>query len=183
MTTTDVTPTPLSEGESGPPEADAIRVVPDEPTAPSWRGRLRTITDRLAGWLAPVWDHRRIGSVAAIGVAASWGLIAGLWTPRSPLTTGQAIWSIAISLLVGAAAGLVLRSRWAMLIAPAVFAVVFEVVRRGTDGPTVDGIEFTTYGIFAFVVGRGFHALLSLLPLSFGAADRRRGRPDRHPGA
>jgi pimeloyl-ACP methyl ester carboxylesterase len=46
---------------------------------------------------------------------------------------------------------------------------VFELTRIGTDGPTVDAPEFTTYGIFALLVGRGFHALISLAPLAFGA--------------
>ena len=38
------------------------------------------------------------------------------------------------------------------------------------DGPTVDAPHLSTYGIFALVVGRGFHALLSLLPIAVGAA-------------
>ena len=38
------------------------------------------------------------------------------------------------------------------------------------DGPTVDAPHLSTYGVFAFVVGRGFHALLSLLPMALGAA-------------
>jgi proline iminopeptidase len=58
-----------------------------------------------------------------------------------------------------------------MLLAPAVFVVVFEVMRAGVTGPTVDGIHLTsTYGIMAFAVGRGVHALLALLPMVFGAA-------------
>lgn len=126
--------------------------------------------DRLRGLLAPVWGDRRVAVAAAGFVGAGWGAIAGWWTPRGPLTTGQAIWSIVLSLGVGALAGLLMRSRWAMLVAPVAFAVVFELVRLGTDGPTVDGIEFTDYGMFAFAVGRGFHALVSLLPLAYGAA-------------
>ena len=38
------------------------------------------------------------------------------------------------------------------------------------DGPTVDAPHLSTYGVFAFVVGRGFHALLSLLSMALGAA-------------
>ncbi len=56
-----------------------------------------------------------------------------------------------------------------MLAAPVTFAAVFEVVRLGTDGPTVDGIGTSFYGLLALGSGRGFHALLSLLPLAFGA--------------
>lgn len=62
-----------------------------------------------------------------------------------------------------------MRSRWAMAVAPAAFAVVLELVRLDTDGPTVDGFHLSTYGLIAFVTGRGFHALLSLLPLLLGA--------------
>lgn len=126
--------------------------------------------DRLRRLLAPVWGDQRIGLAAAAVVGAGWGAVAGWWTPRGPLTTGQAIWSIVLSLGVGALAGLLMRSRWAMLVTPVTFAVVFELVRLGTDGPTVDGIEFTTFGMLAFAVGRGFHALVSLLPMAYGAA-------------
>jgi pimeloyl-ACP methyl ester carboxylesterase len=56
-----------------------------------------------------------------------------------------------------------------MLAAPVSFAAVFELARVGTDGPTVDGIELSTYGLLAFAVGRGFHALVSLFPLAYGA--------------
>jgi pimeloyl-ACP methyl ester carboxylesterase len=57
-----------------------------------------------------------------------------------------------------------------MLTAPAGFALVFELTRLGTDGPTVDGVHLSTYGVLAFVVGRGFHAVIALLPLLLGAA-------------
>ncbi len=106
----------------------------------------------------------------AAAVAAGWGLLAGWWTPRSPLTTGEALWSIGISVAVGVAAGALVRSRWSLLTAPAVFAVVFELTRLGTDGPTVDGIATTSFGVFAFAVGRGFHGLVSVLPMVLGAA-------------
>jgi len=79
------------------------------------------------------------------------------------------VWSIAISLVVGAIAGLVMRSRWALLVAPISFAVVYELARAGTDGPTVDAPAFTLYGALALVVGRGFHALISLAPMVLGA--------------
>ncbi len=125
--------------------------------------------NRLRAGLEPIWRDRLIGTGGAVVAVAVWALIAAWWMPRGPLTTGQALWSILLSLVVGVAAGLVMRSRWAMLVAPVVFAVVFELARIGTDGPTVDGIHLSTYGVLALVVGRGFHALLSLVPLVFGA--------------
>ena len=104
-------------------------------------------------------------------VAAGWGVVAGWWTPRGPITTLQALTAITVSLVVGALAGRCLRSRWAMLATPVIFAVIFEVTRLGTDGPLVDGIRLGgTFGILAFVLGRGLHAVLALLPMILGAA-------------
>ncbi|MEZ5371250.1 MAG: alpha/beta hydrolase [Microthrixaceae bacterium] len=101
-------------------------------------------------------------------MGALWGLIAGRWTPRGPLTSGEAIWSIVISLVVGAVAGLVARSRWALALAPVGFLVVFEITRLGADGPMVDGLHFGFLGMVAFVTGRCVHALLSLMPMLLG---------------
>ena len=117
-----------------------------------------------------VWADRRTAVSVAVLVAASWAVAAGLWTPRGPLTTGAAVWSIVISLLVGGLAGLLLKSRWAMLVAPAVFVVAFEITRMGVEGPMVDGLHASFYGAIAFVTGRGFQALLTLVPMALGAA-------------
>ena len=137
--------------------------------------------------LGPFWIDRRVGVGAAVGAVAVWSALAGWWTPRGPLTTSQAIWSILLSLLVGAIVGLFTRSRWSILAAPVMFAALFELVRIGTDGPTVDGISTSTYGLIALVVGRGFHATLSLFPMAFGAAigagAARRLRADTSNGA
>lgn len=116
------------------------------------------------------WDDWRRAAAAGVAVAGLWGAVAGWWTPRGPLTSGEALWSMVISLGVGGLAGLVMRSRWAVLVAPAAFAVVFELVRWGTDGPMVDGLHMSFFGTIAFVAGRGFHALLSLVPMALGAA-------------
>jgi pimeloyl-ACP methyl ester carboxylesterase/phage tail protein X len=133
------------------------------------RVRLRGPANGVRSVCGPFWADRRIGVAAVVAAAASWGLVAGWWTPRSPLTTSQAIWSITISVFVGGVGGLMMRSRWALLVGPLVFAVVFELTRLGTDGPTVDMPAFSTYGILALVVGRVFHALISLAPIAFGA--------------
>ena len=126
--------------------------------------------DRAQRRLQPIWVDRRRAIGVAVGLGALWGGIAGWWTPRSPLTSSEAIWSIAISLLVGAAAGLAAQSRWSMAIAPIAFASVFELVRLDATGPTVDGFIVSMYGVMAFVTGRGLHALLALLPMVLGAA-------------
>ena len=120
--------------------------------------------------LASVWARRWFGVAVAATLASLLGVILGITMPRGPVTTPQALIAMLVSLLVGGMAGLLMRSRWAMLLAPAVFMIVFELVRVGTDGPTVDAIKLSnTYGIIAFVVGRGFTGLLTLLPMVIGA--------------
>ena len=109
--------------------------------------------------------------VAAALAGASAGLVLGLVVPRGPLSAFEGLAAMCLGLLVGLVAGLMLRSRWAMLVAPVTFAVVFELVRLGASGPTVDGIHLgSTYGILAFATGRGVHGLLALLPMVLGAA-------------
>ncbi|HSJ75891.1 MAG TPA: hypothetical protein VK899_06900 [Gemmatimonadales bacterium] len=74
-------------------------------------------------------------------------------------------------LLAGLTSGLLLRSRWAMLLAPVVHIGVFELARLPTDGPLVDGIHLgTSWGVAAFVLGRVFNGLLVVLPMLLGAA-------------
>jgi len=107
---------------------------------------------------------------AALAVGST-GLVLGLIVPRGPLSAVEGLAAMCLGLLVGLVAGLVLRSRWAMLVAPVIFAVVIELVRLGASGPTVDGIHLgSTYGILAFASGRGVHGLLALLPMVLGAA-------------
>lgn len=106
-------------------------------------------------------------ALAAPAVAA---IAFGLWIPRGPITAAQGITSLLVGAGAGVLAGMTMRSRWAMLAAPLVFACVYELVRRGTDGPTVDGIHLSTYGVMALVVGRGIHGLLVLAPMVLGAA-------------
>jgi proline iminopeptidase len=140
------------------------------------RTRVQQILDVTGG-------DRRVGVGAAIVVSAVFGAFAAWWTPRGPLTTTAALSTMLVGLIVGGAAGLAMRSRWAMLVAPLSFVVVFELLRIGATGPTVDRpLAFTTYGIMALVVGRGVHGLLVLLPMvlgaSFGAAAARRRTVD-----
>jgi proline iminopeptidase len=151
------------------PEAEAE--VGDVPVGGLRRRSITALTmERLSDVCAPIWRDHRIGISAGVGLAAAWGGVAAWWTPRGPLTSAQALWSMALSLVVGVAVGIALRSRWAILSAPVSFALVFELARIETSGPTVDGAQFSTYGILALIVGRGFHALVSLLPMLLGAA-------------
>jgi pimeloyl-ACP methyl ester carboxylesterase len=78
---------------------------------------------------------------------------------------------MAVCLAAGLAAGLVLRSRWAILLAPVAHVIVIEMFRLGLAGPTVGAIRLDeTFGIIALIVGRGFYAVLSLVPIALGAS-------------
>ena len=153
-----------------PPSTEAPTTTAPRSESGTWRAQAAELRVRLGDRLHPLWSRPRLALASAAALAAAWGLVAGSWMPRGPLTTSEAMWSIVVSLLVGASAGLVAKSRWAMLLAPVAFAAVFEVVRLGLDGPTVDRPQFSMFGLMALVLGRGLHGLLSLVPLAFGAA-------------
>jgi pimeloyl-ACP methyl ester carboxylesterase len=116
-----------------------------------------------------VWSGIRVGWFLAVIVAVGTGLISAWLTPRGPVTTTQALVSIAMALLVGALVGFLTGSRWSLLVTPVTFIVVFELARMGVDGPTVDGIHLDSmYGMIAFVLGRIFHGILVLIPMMLG---------------
>ncbi len=128
----------------------------------------------------------RRGLPIAVVVAAAVGLGWAWLMPRGPITTEQALASLGLGLSVGVLAGIASESRWSALLAPLAFATGYEVMRLGIlglAGPTVDGIHLgSTYGVIAFVVGRGFSAVLLLAPICVGvflgvAVAARRGRP------
>lgn len=152
----------------------------------SLRQTVRDLLDRsrtrLTKLLGPIWRDWRIGTATAAGLAVGWGITSGTLMPRGPLTTAQTLTTMAVSALLGLAAGLLMRSRWAMLLAPALFVATVELSRIDAEGPTVDGFSASTYGILALVVGRGFHGLVALLPMiwasSAGAGVARRLDPD-----
>jgi proline iminopeptidase len=158
-----ISPCPGKEGNGLPAGCTMARLTPMTTTSEAQPGTAAGLLRVTSSWL-------RHGWVATIGLTALWGVAAGVLTPRTPQTTAAALTSILVSLAVGVAAGLLTRSRWAMLVAPLVFAVAFEIVRMPLGGPTVDAPHLSTYGVFALVIGRGLHALLSLLPIVVGAA-------------
>ena len=128
------------------------------------------------------WWNRRataLGVVAAATVTT--GVLTGLGTPRGPVTPAQVLAAMVTGLGLGVLSGLLTRSRWAMVGVPTIFAVTFELVRRGTDGPMVDSLHMSEYGVLAFATGRVFHGVVALLPIILGAAlgacvTRHRGR-------
>lgn len=115
----------------------------------------------------PGWVSRAAG----IAAPAASGVILGLVQPRGPVTTGQSLTWLAVALITGLGCGYLLRSRWAAAVAPVVFALAVEVVRLPATGPTVDAIRFDggLWGAVALLSGRGFDALVTVLPLVVGA--------------
>jgi pimeloyl-ACP methyl ester carboxylesterase len=116
--------------------------------------------------------------IGAFLLAAAWGVTAGIWTPRGPLTVVEALASIVISVGVGVLAGRMTRSRWAILTTPLGYVVALELTRLSVSGPSVDLPQATPLGILVLVTGRGLHGLLALLPMAAGAAYGHR-RPAR----
>ena len=115
-------------------------------------------------------SHRGLALVVVVGLAAGGGLLSSWLTPRGPITSGQALFAMGAAFSLGLLGGLMFCSRWALVVLPAIFVLSFEVSRIGIVGPTVDAIHLTsTYGLFAFVLGRGVYGLLALAPMILGA--------------
>lgn len=114
----------------------------------------------LAGW----------GFSAGVALAVVAGLASAWLMPRGPITSVHALWSLALAALVGAGAGYLSGNRWTVLTVPTVYLLVFELARLRVEGPTVDGVHLGSglYGVIAFVLGRVFPALLTLVPLAVG---------------
>jgi len=131
------------------------------------RSNLKKDRHVLEALRASMWV--RIASTTAI--AGMTGVFIALLMPRGPVVTWQALLLMATGLLTGVAAGFVSRSRWAMLLAPLAHVAAFELTRSGSAGPTVDGIHVdTTFGILAFILGRGVYGILGLLPMILGVS-------------
>jgi pimeloyl-ACP methyl ester carboxylesterase len=118
-----------------------------------------------------IWHDRRAGAAAAASLSALGGVLVALTLPRGPATAAQALLIMGLGLALGLAAGLALPSRWVALLVPAAHIAALELARVNVSGPTVDLPRLDNlYGLLALVLGRGFHGLVGLLPLSFAAA-------------
>lgn len=140
---------------------------------------MATIAGRSAGRTALV-----LGVSLAVGVATA------VIMPRGPVTAAGALSVMGSTLLVGISAGTVIRSRWAWVGIAIAYAVGVEAARVGAQGASLETIRFDgVYGVLAFAVGRGLHALLALLPMAVGVGlgralvERRRPRPATLVGA
>jgi len=114
-------------------------------------------------------SDRRIGAAIATAVALLLGFAIAHFMPRGPATATQALIVMVTSFAVGGVAGLVMRSRWAMLLATIAYIIAIEIGRFHIIGPTVDAIRLNDpYGVLALILGRGFHGLVGILPMIVG---------------
>jgi pimeloyl-ACP methyl ester carboxylesterase len=126
--------------------------------------------DRL-DWRAAAWGNRWLGVATVVAISAVTALISSVPMPRGPVTGGQGLVAIGVSMLIGIAAGYLMRSRWAVLLAPLTYIVASELARIGIAGASLEGFRFdSVYGIAAFAAGRGIHGLLALLPMVVGVS-------------
>ena len=129
----------------------------------------RSVRGPFAELIARLWSHVLAGIALAAVLAVVAGLLAAELMPRGPITSTQAIELMLLGLVTGAVSGFAMRSRWAMVVASLLFVAAFEFGRRGTDGPTVDGIVLdNTFGVLALIVGRGPLALFGLFSIIMG---------------
>ena len=140
----------------------------------------------LVRLLDALWRERWLGVSVAAGTAILTGLLVGTTMPRAPATAGQALVLMLTGFVAGGIAGLAMRSRWAMVLAPVAHVAAFEVARLGTPGITVERIRFdSAYGLLAFILGRGLYGVIGLLPMllgvAYGVALARRWSSQRQP--
>lgn len=116
-------------------------------------------------------EHNHWLQTAVAGISVSLlAMITAIAMPFGPITTTQ-VWLVMLSCLaVGLIAGFSLRTPWAMLMAPLVYIIIFELARPSGLVPTIAMPRLdNSYGLLALIVGRGFHGLVGLLPLILGA--------------
>ncbi|MCU0551368.1 MAG: hypothetical protein MUC48_18625, partial [Leptolyngbya sp. Prado105] len=122
-------------------------------------------------FLRKLWRNPRMAAVVVTVAAVLFGLAVARTMPRGSTTTAQTLIVMATSLILGGLAGIILKSRWAMLIAPIAYIIAIEVGQFNLIGPTVDAIRLDEpFGILALILGRGFHGLVGILPMIIGCA-------------
>lgn len=127
--------------------------------------RIRPVS-RFAAELQALWARPRIGATAAIASALVVGLLSAMGMPRGPVTAGQGLIVMVSGLGLGLVAGFSWPSRAAGLIAVVAYVATFEIGRLKAVGPTVDAIRLDNpFGILAFLLARGLHGLLLVVPL------------------
>jgi pimeloyl-ACP methyl ester carboxylesterase len=125
--------------------------------------------------------------LGALVLAALSGLIAAALIPRGPTSGAAAVTLMTATLLTGALTALVLGSRWAMLVGPALHLAGFEIGRAtvfDVAGETFGRPDFSTsLGVAMFLAGHVMYGVVALAPMALGAilgaATARRFTADR----
>lgn len=112
---------------------------------------------------------RTAHSATALGIAIASGALGALTMPYGPATTLQALVILLGGLALGVASGRIWYSRWSYLAVPLAHIAAIELTRVGLPGATVGPIRLDTlFGVLAFVLGRGVHGLIGIVPLVIG---------------
>jgi pimeloyl-ACP methyl ester carboxylesterase len=126
---------------------------------------------RWRGLLTAIRANRLVGAAVTFGLGVAAAGFTSVPMPRGPVTATEGVLVVASSLVVGLVAGFVMRSRWAMVLAPLGYAVGYELARLGITGAAFGPIRLDTpYGIVALVAGRGVQGLLAFVPMLAGAS-------------
>jgi pimeloyl-ACP methyl ester carboxylesterase len=117
---------------------------------------------------AASWTARLPGLAAAAAVALLLGWLSAQLAPRGPINAEQALLVMVLALLAGAVGGLLVRSRWVLLVVALGTVVGVEAGRLDLGAASLAFRLDNAYGIIAFVLSRGLHGLLALLPMTLG---------------
>src|SRR4051794_25759284 len=126
---------------------------------------------------------RRLGAIVATAAAVGGGLISDLFAARGPITPFEGIVVMTLALTIGVVGGALTRSRWVLPLLGMGYIVGVELGRSSLPGASLAVRLDNTYGIIAFVLARGLHGVLVLVPLSLGmrvargGGSQSRGRP------
>lgn len=103
----------------------------------------RSLTDALerSDVRAALWGNRLLGATAVAAIGTVTALVSSVPMPRGPVTAGQGLAVIGVSLLVGAAAGYLMRSRWAAVLMPLAYIGAYELARVGIGGASLGPIR------------------------------------------
>lgn len=105
---------------------------------------------------------------AATGVAIAAGWMSSLAMPRGPVTALHGVVVISLGLLIGAVSGALRPTRWILIPALLGLALGVEAGRLGVVAPSLALRFDTPYGIIAFALTRGLHALLLVPSTALG---------------
>ncbi|MEB3179410.1 MAG: alpha/beta hydrolase [Nostocaceae cyanobacterium] len=129
------------------------------------------MNSKIADWIRnQLWHNPPMAGAIATVTAVLVGVVVSRTLPHGSATATQALTLMVVGLLLGGIAGLVMRSPWAMVLATTAYIFTIEIGQLYTAGPTVGAIRLDeAFGILAFLLGRGFHGLVGVLPMILGA--------------